>query len=72
MIMGDEQKIKELEKELEKLKDEFHSYVSQKRKEEAHRLRTALMAAGGVILALGSFIWLEIIWPVIKAGRPGS
>lgn len=68
--MNEEQKIKDLEKELENLRNEFHSYVEAKRKEESQRLRTALMAAGGIIIALGSFIWVEIIWPVIKAGRP--
>lgn len=68
--MNEEQRIKELEDELTELRNEFHSYVDQKRKEESQRLRTALMAAGGIILALGSFIWVEIIWPVIKAGRP--
>lgn len=68
--MNEEQRIKELEQELMDLRNEFHNYVDQKRKEESQRLRTALMAAGGIILALGSFIWVEIIWPVIKAGRP--
>lgn len=68
--MNEEQRIKELEDELTELRNEFHNYVDQKRKEESQRLRTALMAAGGIILALGSFIWVEIIWPVIKAGRP--
>jgi hypothetical protein len=68
--MNEEQRIKELEQELVDLRNEFHNYVDQKRKEESQRLRTALMAAGGIILALGSFIWVEIIWPVIKAGRP--
>lgn len=67
--MTDEEKIEILETELEQLRKEFHSYVDQKRKEESQRLRTALMAAGGVILALGSFIWVEIIWPVIEAGK---
>lgn len=68
--MTEEEKIKVLENELDTLRNEFHSYVESKRKEEAQRLRTALMAAGGIILALGSFIWVEIIWPVIKMGRP--
>lgn len=68
--MSEEQRIRELEEELTELRNEFHSYVDQKRKEESQRLRTALMAAGGIILALGSFIWVEIVWPVIKAGRP--
>ena len=68
--MTEEQRIKELEQELVELRNEFHNYVDQKRKEESQRLRTALLAAGGIILALGSFIWVEIIWPVIKAGRP--
>lgn len=68
--MSEEQeRIEELEQEIEDLRKEFHEYVERKSKEESQRLRTALMAAGGVILALGSFIWVEIIWPVIKAGR---
>ena len=68
--MTDEDKIVILENELEELRVEFHSYVNQKRKEESQRLRTALMMAGGIILTLGSFIWAEVIWPVIKAGKP--
>lgn len=68
--MTEEEKIKILETELEDLRAEFHAYVNQKRMEESQRLRTALMAAGGIIIALGSFIWVEIIWPVIKNGRP--
>lgn len=68
--MNDDQKIQILENQIEELKSEFHNYVDQKRKEESQRLRTALMMAGGVILALGSFIWAEIVWPVIKAGKP--
>lgn len=66
--MTDHDKIEELEKELDDLKKEFRNYVKTKQKEESQRLRTALMAAGGVILALGTFIWAEVIWPVIKAG----
>lgn len=68
--MTDEEKITILENQLEELRDEFHGYVNQKRKEESQRLRTALMMAGGIILTLGSFIWAEVIWPVIKAGKP--
>lgn len=68
--MTDEDKIRILENELDELRVEFHSYVNQKRKEESQRLRTALMMAGGIILTLGSFIWAEVIWPVIKAGKP--
>ena len=69
--MTDDEKIKVLENELDTLRQEFHSYVNRKRMEESQRLRTALMAAGGIIIALGSFVWMEIIWPVIKIGpRP--
>lgn len=68
--MTEEEKIKVLEAELEELRTEFHNYVKRKQDEESQRLRTALMATGGIILALSSFIWVEIIWPVIKAGRP--
>lgn len=69
--MTDHEKIEELEQELEDLKKEFRNYVKAKQKEESQRLRTALMAAGAVIMALGSFIWMEVIWPVIKMGRGG-
>lgn len=60
----------ELERELEKLKEEFHAYRQKRQEEESKRLRTALIAAGGIILAMGGFLWSELIWPVIKAGRP--
>lgn len=67
--MTDEEKIKQLTQQVHDLSTEFHDYVNQKRKEESQRLRTALLIAGGIISALGSFIWVEIIWPVIKAGK---
>ena len=60
--------VEELEKELDELKSEFRGYVQKKNEEEKKKLHTALLAAGGIILALGSFIWWEIIWPVVKAG----
>lgn len=65
-----ENQIKSLDQKYKDLAKEFEEYVDEKRKEESQRLKTALMAAGGVILALGTFIWADIIWPVIKAGRP--
>ena len=65
----DDKKAKELEEELNELRKEFHEYVRRKQREEAQRLKTALMSAGGIILALGSFIWWEIVWPVINGGR---
>ena len=82
--MTDEQKIRDLERELaqekqtsievkkhlEELEERFDKYVSHQKELENRRLRTALIWAGGVILALGSFIFSEVIWPVIKAGRP--
>jgi len=82
--MTDEQKIRDLERELaqekqtsievkkhlEELEERFDKYVTDQKELENRRLRTALIWAGGVILALGSFIFSEVIWPVIKAGRP--
>jgi hypothetical protein len=82
--MTDEQKIRDLERELaqekqtsievkkhlEELEERFDKYVTHQKELENRRLRTALIWAGGVILALGSFIFSEVIWPVIKAGRP--
>lgn len=82
--MADEQKIRDLERELaqekqtsievkkhlEELEERFDKYVTDQKELENRRLRTALIWAGGVILALGSFIFSEVIWPVIKAGRP--
>jgi hypothetical protein len=56
-----------LEKELEALKQQFHNYVLEQQKTESRRLRTALIWAGGVILALSGFMFSEIIWPAIKA-----
>jgi hypothetical protein len=67
--MTEDEKIRILENQLEELRSEFHGYVDQKREEESKRLRAALMVAGGVIMALMSFVWVEIIWPVIKAGK---
>lgn len=81
--MSDEQRIRDLEKELSTEKDtvkklqenltaldkKFEGYVKEQQDLESKRLRTALIWAGGVILALGSFIFSEVIWPVIKAGK---
>lgn len=64
--MTDERRIQELEKEVDDLKNAFQGYVDRRQQEEAQRLRTALVAAGGVILALGGFIWWEIVWPAIN------
>jgi hypothetical protein len=60
---------RELEVDLNKLREDFEGYLRLKQKEESQRLRTALIAAGGVIIALGGFVWWEIIWPVIKTGQ---
>lgn len=59
----------ETKKHLEELEERFDKYVTHQKELENRRLRTALIWAGGVILALGSFIFSEVIWPVIKAGR---
>ena len=80
--MTDEQRIRDLERELEAerkssakmelhlqvLEDRFEKYVSEQKELENKRMRTALIWSGGLILALGSFIFSEVIWPVIKAG----
>lgn len=80
--MTDEQRIRDLERELEaekkvavklelhvqQLEDRFEKYISEQKELENKKMRTALIWAGGVILALGSFIFSEVIWPVIKAG----
>jgi len=82
--LTDEQRIRDLERELEaerktstklenhlqELEGRFDRYVSEQKELEARRLRTALIWSGGVILSLGSFIFSEVIWPVIKAGKP--
>lgn len=56
----------QLEAEIHSLERKFEEYVKLKNEEERQRLRTALMAAGGIILALGSFLWWEVIWPALK------
>jgi len=79
----DEARAKNLEAELERLRKELSEERAQRENlqrewvadkelrqaNEAKRLRTALIGAGGIILALGGFVWAEIIWPVINAGR---
>lgn len=57
-------------KERVELEKEFHDWKKAKQEEEARRLRTALIAAGGVILTLGGFVWAEVVWPAIKMIRP--
>lgn len=64
----DERRVVELEKELATLRQEFNNYVKEKEKEESRKIRTALLWAGAVIIALASFIWSEIMWPIIKSG----
>lgn len=59
----------ELETDLKQLRADFDQYRRDKQEEESQRLKTALIAAGGVIIALAGFVWYEIIWPVIQAGR---
>lgn len=63
-----DKRVEDLEKELDDLRKEFRGYVEKKRHEESQRMRTALMAAGGIIMILGTFIWTEVIWPVIRLG----
>lgn len=58
-----------LEKRHAALEKKFDDYLAAKQKEETQRLRTALIAAGGVVSVLLSFIWVEIIWPAISAMR---
>ena len=67
-MMNDHERIRDLENMLENLQREFNSYKQKQAEEESRRLRTALIWAGGIILALGGFMWTEIIWPVIKLG----
>lgn len=59
---------RKLDTELNVLNDKFDTYISQKQQEEAQRLRSALIWAGGLIIALGGFMWSEVIWPLIKGG----
>lgn len=65
----DDKRVEYLEEELDLLRKEFRTYVEEKRKEESQRLRTALLVSGGVISALGSFIWIEMILPIIHRGK---
>lgn len=67
-----EDRIADLENELEQLRREFQTYRQQKAEEESRRLRTALIWAGGIILALAGFMWSEIIWPALKIAKGGS
>lgn len=81
--MTDEQRIRDLERELDverkasnkleihlsQLEDRLDKYIDDQKEQEAKKLRTALIWSGGLILALGSFIFSEVIWPVIRAGK---
>lgn len=51
--------------ELKALKDDFADYKLEVKEAEGRRLRAALVAAGGVILALLGFLWFEVIWPAV-------
>ncbi len=58
----------EARKKAEDVAAELDQWRNEQQTEERKRLRTALLAAGAVIMTLGGFVWAEIIWPVIKAG----
>jgi uncharacterized membrane protein len=64
-----DKELSDLKADLDALKREFQAYKDEKQKEESRKLRTALIAAGGIILTMGGFVWAEIIWPVISSGR---
>lgn len=64
------ERIEDLEKQLDILSREFREYKQKQVEEESRRLKTALLWAGAIIIGLGGFMWSEIIWPVLKAGRP--
>lgn len=64
----DERRVHELETELAELRAEFHSYMKTKQEEEAKKLRTALLWTGAIIIAMSTFIFNEIIWPILKSG----
>lgn len=68
MDARDERRVQELEQEIAELKNEFHSYMKEKELEERKKIRMALLWAGAIIIGLSSFIWTEILWPILKAG----
>jgi len=67
--MVTDREFSDLKRDHEDLTRKFEEFVDEQRLEDSRKLRTALIAAGAVILALGGFVWAEIIWPVIKLGR---
>jgi hypothetical protein len=68
--MMSEQEAAALWTELKQLREEFSEYKLQVKEAEGKRLRTALVAAGGIILALLGFLWFEIIWPLLHGIKP--
>ena len=68
----DERRVKELEEEMSALKAAFDGYVKSKQEEEAKKLRTALLWTGAIIIAMSTFIFNEILWPILKAGAGGK
>lgn len=69
-LSQEKQTSQKLQDHLQILENRFDKYVSDQKELESRRLRTALVWAGGIILALGAFIFNDIIWPVIKAAKP--
>lgn len=61
--------IKKLQDNHKELEQRFDAYVEARRKEEVKRLRTALIIAAGVVSALATFVWSEILWPAVQAVR---
>ena len=68
-VVEERKSSEKLENHLQELENKFDRYVMEQKESESKRLRTALIWSGGLILALGSFIFSEVIWPVIKAGK---
>lgn len=65
-----ERQTQHLERQIGSLEIKFDAYVTEQKNLENKRLRAALIWSGGFILALGSFMFKEVIWPMITVGRP--
>lgn len=53
--------IKELREELREHKRDFNTFKEQDQKKENNRLVAGIVFLGGLILSLGSYIWMKMV-----------
>lgn len=59
------EKVEKLETELTDLRNEFTQYKIERAKDDARRMRAALMTVGGALLAVVGWVFHEFLEPII-------